>query len=119
MGRVYRISIYLCGDELTAPVINQPVAGFYKMRLVKNGPWVPVQIAPYSTTRQFSVLCAWVGDGPADLIETWHRCAGRPISDRDYRYMMSLREWAHANDRAAPEANPYKAIDISTMKPDL
>jgi hypothetical protein len=96
-------------------IVDQPVAGYYRRRLVKGGPWVPVEIAPYGG--EFTALVATVGGVHADLFDTWTSCAGQPISKADYDYMMAVKEWADEHAPCAPEARPYKRVEISKLPP--
>lgn len=98
-------------------IVDRPVAGYYRMRLARKGPWVPVSIEPYG--KEFSALVAIVGDERADLMDTWNWCCGQPISKATYDYMIATREWCERYDPSAPEANPRRAVDLSKLPPSF
>lgn len=108
-----------------APRVDIPEAGFYRRRLVKDGPLVAVRIE-HSVARdpvtgeqldRSPVWLAWCNGGEVDVFDVWPGCSGEPITEDEYRYLLSLKEWAEQNDRTAPEANPRKPIDMTLMPP--
>jgi len=103
--------------RMAAPVLNQPEPGTYWTKLVKNGPRVPVLIALYGA--EFSVLEAFVAGEPADLMETWERCAGRTITRAHYDYLMAKIAHAHMYEPNSPYANLRRPIDLAAAKPAL
>lgn len=77
---------------------DKPVAGLYKMRLVRNGPWVPVRIwfAPScdpATGEECDRSPHWqaeINGQPCDSIwSAWPSCSGRPIDEADYHFMLA------------------------------
>jgi len=98
-------------------VVDRPVAGLYRMRLAKGGPWVPVSIEPYG--REFSALVAIVGDDRADLFTTWNWCCGQPIDKQTYEFMIAARDWDMQYDPESPLANPRRSIDINKLPPSF
>lgn len=83
-------------------VINQPQEGYYWRRFVRGGPKVPCRIwfgvpidpLPDPDTGDDVELDrsprwqAVVNGEMADPIETWHSCAGNPISREEYLRML-------------------------------
>lgn len=105
---------------------NLPVAGFYKRRLVKGGPWTGVKIwfgqpADPWTGELLDRSPRWqsqVGTddvkGEAETIDLWTWVAGHPIDEKEYRYLLRLTDWAVKNAPEAPEANPRQPINLLT-----
>lgn len=110
--------------------IDQPVAGFYRARLVKGGPWVPVRIwfgpppdpddpdgPPLDRSHRWQAI---VGDDLVtghDVQDVWIRASGEPVDRQRYDYMRAVRDWAMRADPSAPEANPTKPVNLRTMRP--
>lgn len=105
---------------------SNPVEGFYALKMAKGGTLVPVHI--------------WYGvspdpgfpDNPMDRGATWHFQRGheavqmsdvwpwaydRPISERQYRHMLRLENWARTEAPGEPEANPRAPVPWETMEP--
>lgn len=107
------------------PNPNRPIPGFYKMRLVKGGPWVPVviwrpcPIEPNPETFQgidrYPRLQCRVAGREADPVETFISCSDKVIPVHEYHYLLDSYGWAIENAPEAPEANPYRAIDLGAM----
>lgn len=73
-----------------------PEAGWYKMRRVKNGPWIPVliwceQVIDPETGEltEPERMRADVWGEPADAAEIWTRC--RPITKAEYDELVRMR----------------------------
>ena len=110
-----------------APLITEePQAGYYKRRLVKGGPFVPVE---FWTVRQYDdagdltddvkTMCSvdgWV----VDAVDNWTYCAAQPIPKAEFDYLTKVSAYAKLNDRREPLANPRKRIDpLSFPLPDV
>ena len=100
--------------------VDRPVPGWYRRRLVKGGPWVPVllfvpcPLDPHTgepLDRPRHPLCL-IADDPADAMEQWSWVAGQPISRAEYLYLMAVRAHAIAHEPEMPEANPRRPIDL-------
>lgn len=86
--------------------VNKPIPGYYKRRMVRGGPWVPVLIEnpkdPLTGEEMdrghTERLVAYVNGLPAELYETWTSCCGNPISKDEY-------------DRLKPSADPLKPLE--------
>lgn len=118
---------------MTAPrQRGQAQPGFFKMRLVKGGPWVPARIhrpchctingglinaahAWRDTCDRFPRLVAEIAGEDADLWRVWEN--GRPIPQAEYDHLMRVRSWAETYAPGAPEANPRQAVDLGAMPP--
>ncbi len=105
---------------------------YYKIRMVKNGPWVPARV-------YYSCACTINGgddNKPHVYKETCDRCpivaceiGGRivpytffaardgfyeKISEKMFLYMMDLKNWAE-QERWPPEARSNEAVDIDKI----
>lgn len=100
--------------------VDQPVPGFYRRKLVKNGPYVGVVIfyacpmdpesgEPMQRSRH--LLCQVNGDW-ADPIDQWSWVAGNRVTQAEYNFLLA--DAAHAMEfrPTAPRANPRQAIDL-------
>lgn len=105
--------------------IARPVAGHYRRRLVRGGPWVPVRIwygppADPETGEELDRSPRWqaqVGDEIRDGVEEWPSCCNNPIDAAEWRYLMAERDWCREFAPDEPAANPTKPIDLGALKP--
>lgn len=81
--------------------VDRPVPGFYKTKMIRNGPWVPVRI--------------WIEDGetkaerngrPIHAQSVWIFCASNPITEEQFDVM-----------RGFPVEDPHAPIDLNKMPP--
>lgn len=114
------------------PVGDEPVAGYYKVRLVKGGPFVGVRLyygqpeidgEPQDRAPRWCAVVdgrtTYVEKGhdgyrctiPLDPFSVWPWCGRWPISEADYRYMVDKSRWAKAHSPDRPEAAPREKID--------
>lgn len=114
----------LQGDYETIPsYLDEPQAGWFKTRMVKQGPWVPARIWLTSFTDEHSELTEdeqfWceVNGSPRDADWQWPWLCFNPISEAEYNYMMAVQEWAHQHAPSEPEANPRQKVDWMTIRP--
>lgn len=102
-----------------------PREGFYRMRRVRNGPFVAVRIwfgQPYdpATGEYCDRSYCWRAaiDGvQVGIWDVWPACSGRPICEGDYRFMRAMSTHAKAHEPGMPQANPFKPINLSTLPP--
>lgn len=108
-------------------------AGFFKLRLVKNGPFIPAIIYRPCPIEMFV-------DAPWNWLDRWPRLAakydsdsfGRPKHDcepiwvwkhgveitvSEYRYWMDTRQHIRLYEPDAVDADPFTAIDLNKMAP--
>lgn len=90
---------------------GKPVAGFYKRRMVRGGPWVgvklwfgppadPVTGEPLDRSPRWQALVAGVESEP---YEAWISCCGHPITEDEYRNLTSTADpFAKINLRNEP-----------------
>lgn len=99
-----------------SPRIDRPQPGYYRLKLIRNGPWVGARIwIDDSIPERPAVMLATMGGKDADPMALWPRVCGEPISEQDYRYLMGVKDWAEKYDRTAPEASPHKPIDFNQL----
>lgn len=121
---------------LTVPrLTGHPAPGFFRVKLVRGGPWVPALIwrpcpmiipelladtpAPEDwclPTDRSRPLRARVGEREADPGEVW--ISGIAITPREYYWRFDLIKWAVESAPHEPEAKPRQAVDL-TRSPAL
>lgn len=108
--------------SLHLPIENvdgeDPHAGWFKTRLVKDGPYVPVhiyweqEICP-DTGELLSdeVLKCKVNGQDRDAYEVWTWVCQKPISQGDFNYLVARAEYARTWAPDEPPANPFQKTD--------
>lgn len=98
--------------------VDDPKPGFFRRRLVKGGPFVPVRIwleqptdAETGELIDDAVLRCIVDGRDADPVDQWSYCCDQPITEQEYDYMWKLSDYARVHDRREPSATPRKKID--------
>ncbi|HTE38032.1 MAG TPA: hypothetical protein VK634_17100 [Reyranella sp.] len=116
-----------------------PVPGYYQIRLVKKGVFVPVFIwfgAPIVDGEALDRSPRWCveidgrtdrleydADGepwcrvPLDPLRVWPHCARWQISEAEYEHLRARKTWAVEHAPTHPSAVPRETIDLTTMKP--
>lgn len=97
-----------------------PVAGAYKMRLVRGGPFVVVRVwrgfgRDPLTGQEIERGYHWraMRDGrQVDIWSVWPGCASHPIDETEAQKIE-----ARKSDPEAPERFPGSPVDLGTMKP--
>ncbi|MCF8533873.1 MAG: hypothetical protein K9G48_12775 [Reyranella sp.] len=116
-----------------------PIAGYYAIRLVKDGPLVPVRIwhglaeidgetqdrgedwrveidgrtDRVEKDKETGATCSV----PLEITRAWPYCLKHPIEEWRYRYRIKHGEWAREHAPAHPHANPREKIDVRQMEP--
>lgn len=97
---------------------DDPECGWFKIKLVKNGPYVPARIWLYQEIdSETGELCddekfqAELNGQYADPYSQWIWMSARPITKAEYDWMMAVREYALANAQDEPAANPRQPIN--------
>lgn len=110
--------------------VDEPRPGFFRIRLVKGGPWVAARIehrpsrdpltgelldrSPlWRVTIAGEELPASPDPLRAGVFRVWH--SGQPISESEYRYLTARREHAIRYEPDLPEAAPRERIDLLSM----
>ncbi len=107
--------------------VHIPVVGTWRVKLIMDGPWVPVRIWDEAERGEDGELLEdenlhlVVNGEEKELTENWAQrlnLSDEPISEVDYAYYLKLNAWAaeHAPD-TAPEAKPKTPIDVHKIPP--
>ena len=103
-----------------------PIEGFYAVTMTRDGPLVPVHIwygitpdpdFPDNPMDRSAVWHFERGHQGVEMDEVWPWCAYRPISERRYRHLLRMENWARVEAPAEPEANPRAKVNWDTMEP--
>lgn len=92
---------------------DHPETGFYRVRLIKGGPWVCVSIAHTASQPDRSPM--WVakrGTEYVDIWDVWPGCSGQPITEAEYNYLLKDHLWSVDSAPESPQANPRAKIDL-------
>lgn len=118
-----------------AHLLHQPPTGFYRVRLVKRGPWVAAEIkllddvytvtdAVFGTTwtGTRAKLSADVDEALVDGRAFSHPLLrvvlfGEPIDAAEHAYLVARRAWATTHGTDQPEASALVPIDLDAMPP--
>lgn len=108
-----------------APVGDEPVAGFYRGRMVRGGVWVTIRIwygPPHDpiTGEELDRSPRWQAERNGELVAVyavWPYCAGEPISEAEYRFMLADAKWAREHAPGDPKAKPTERPDFSDLAP--
>lgn len=81
----------------------EPQPGFFLVRTVQKGPWVPAVIRQYN-----GLLHAEILGRATDVYRVWDY--GHPIARDDYDYLMADAAWCRRHAPDEPLANPDKPL---------
>ena len=113
--------------------IDRPEPGFFKLRMVSAGPFVPAIIyrtchctvnggddsAPHpwrGTCDRYPRLEAEINGKSVEVLRVWQ--SGRPIDQAEHEYLCADREWCHRHAPARLEAaTPRDYFRVDLMKP--
>lgn len=111
-----------------SPLITEEAQpGFYRRRLVKGGPFVPVHIwierdvdDAGDLVSDERIMCS-VNGRIASAEEHWTYCCSHPIAEPEFDYLTRLSSYARAKEGSRePLANPRKKINpLSFPLPDV
>lgn len=121
-------------DFVATRIVSDPQIGFYRARLVKNGPWVPARIwrechctvnggddnAAHDwrdTCDRYPPLVAEVDGQLRNVVIVWPSLIGNAISKADFDFMTADAEWCRQNAPSEPIANPRQSVDLKTQAP--
>lgn len=109
--------------ELVPPIIEaEPACGWFKVRLHRDGVFVPARIYLEQRIDEAGELVAderlrcQIGDELVDPFETWPTLCSRPIPAAEYAYLVAVRGWAKSSATDQPQAAETRAIDWLTVK---
>lgn len=107
--------------------VDVPVAGHYRVKLAKGAVWSPVKLwfgPPLDpvTGEELDRSPRWQALVRGKLwergvLDLWAWCAGQPIGENEYEYLMAIHRHASAHEPDMPEASPREAINHLTTKP--
>jgi hypothetical protein len=101
---------------MSAPRIDIPLPGFYKTRLVKNGPWVAGRIwLDTNIPERPDVMVGEIDGIEMPAIEAWGRLIGNPITKAEFDFLTADKKWAQEHAAASPAANPRQPISLAAM----
>lgn len=104
------------------PRIDQPVAGWYGVVLVRGGPtvgarlWYGLPTDPL-TGEELDRSPRWMGlrnGHECELTDLWPWCAGKAITEAQYDHLLAVHYWAAEFAPTDPAANPGKPVDPLT-----
>jgi len=103
--------------EVGIRIGEDPQCGWFKRKLVKDGPFVPARIWVYQPVDDEGDLCddeamqCEVDGKFADPEEAWSWLCGNPISEAEFKHLTALRQWSEQHAPSEPYANPRKPVD--------
>jgi len=113
---------------MTVP-IWPPTPGYYRMRLVRNGPRVAVSIWYGEPVMDGETLdrsprwCCEIDGRTTDergelfhVEQAWPFCAKEPITHAEYLYLINHAAWARYNAPDHPKATPRRPIDFHKLR---
>lgn len=107
--------------------VSTPTAGFYRVKLARGAVWSPVKLwfgpplDPLTgeeldrSPRWQALVRGFLWE--RDVLELWTWCAGQPIGESEYEYLLAIHRHASAHEPGMPEARPREQIDLNVMKP--
>ncbi len=105
--------------------IDKPEPGYFRMRLVKGGPWVgaiifrpcPIEMHPetFQAVDRWPHLQAEVDGKPAGVDRVW--TSGRRVPMAEYLFLRDDRAWAREYAPQSPEANPRQPVNLGALLP--
>jgi hypothetical protein len=104
---------------------NTLTPGFFRVRLVRGGPFVPARLwvedgerDPDTGELLSDVLTLLEVDGKrVDPFAPGYTLMGEPISEAEYRYMTKAAAWDRQYAPSAPAANPDQPVNVRTVPP--
>jgi hypothetical protein len=103
------------------PIHAEPQCGFFRRKLVRGGPWVPVVIwtvqvldAAGELAESERLRCS-VNGLERDPEDEWGWVATGPITEKEFNYLCALGDWAEAHSPNDPAATPRQKIDFMTV----
>lgn len=110
----------ILADDFKVDHAEDPQCGWFKRKLVKNGPWVPAKIWLYQKIEDGCLVgdsqfqCE-VGGKYADAEREWSWLNGNPITEAEYNYLVASCEWSRDYAPDEPMANPRQPVDWLTV----
>lgn len=102
---------------------GEPNPGHYKTRLVKGGPFVPVELAvtvpPQDEDGELLADVAFrltINGEEKDPFGLGAPLSGERITAAEYAYLDAMRRHAVTHEPDMPEANPRQKVDFNTLR---
>lgn len=100
---------------------DEPVEGYYRMRLRFGGVQVGIRIwygPPLDPVTGEEMDRGWrwqatANGHPADLERVWPRCAGDPVDQAEHDYLVSLQRWGEQHAPESAIADPTQRVDLN------
>lgn len=109
-------------QRVIADVPVDPQDGFYKRRLVRNGPWVPGRIwrtmeLDFATDKEtgFDVIHCEVGGKPRHPMRHWDALGQNPITKDEFDKLIGVTAAALPDEPAANPAAPINLQSVSSI----
>lgn len=104
-------------DTSKSRMVSAPQPGFFKLRLVKGGPWVPARIFEIpavdpitsETLDRPQMLNAEIDGAPVDVDRVW--LFGYPIDQKEFDFLSATSRWARDFAPDEPAAKPREKMD--------
>ena len=115
------------GTLSAAREIGTPQPGFFRLRLVRGGPWVSARIYlpcpvdpefgyPMDRSRHLTAEIDGAVDARPDAVtKIW--ITGRPITAADFAFMNADADWCRRHAPLEPKAAPRESIDPRRAPP--
>lgn len=101
---------------MTTPDI--PEEGYYRARLVRGGPWVPIKIFQRASQPDRSPMWIAIRDGEfVDVFDVWPGCSGQRITEDEFNYLVALRQHQKIYGVSEGLDDARKPVDFLTTKP--
>lgn len=102
--------------------VDEPSPGFFRIRLVKGGPWVAAEIRRGEDKVWTGLIDGKPGEtssadpaAASDVFRIWH--SGEFIPEHEHAYLVQRAQWCRIHQPDSPEANPTRPIDIGRQPP--
>lgn len=108
--------------HLDLEVTDEVHCGWFKMRMVKGGPFVPAKTWLYSPVDEETgdlisdeVLQCEINGKYADPIDKWSWICSHPITEAEFNYLTATLAWTAENAPDEPMANVGEKVDWSKV----
>lgn len=103
-------------DNRAAP----PEPGYFAMRLVPRGPFVPCRIVHehglwHAIIDEDAKPATRDPDANEHLMRVWQH--GRRITEADYAHALDVKRWARDNEPWHPCLHPHQPIALNSLPP--
>jgi len=111
------------------PHFEDPQEGYYRRKMVRNGPWVGVHIARHCVCRQHPrhvwnddcdryphITALLQGTLLEDAEIQWTYCRSNEVTKEEYDHLIKLQDWAEEHAPDDPYAKTTLPIDHMKIK---